>query len=162
MQFPVNSANHQRFLALCVLVVSVWGLTIVDLLVAISLSWVLLMMAAPGLRSFYFRMEFHAALRSVTTGLSAARYLAIQNNLPVRAEVIPGSLQLSVDQSQGWQVTRRFALSEKLSIRANSRPVFSPLGFVSPLCTITLESRGRTWRVVLSMYGRIKVYDSSV
>jgi hypothetical protein len=33
-----------------------------------------------------------------------------------------------------------------------------PLGNVSPLCTITLQKERRVWRVVVSMYGRVKVY----
>ncbi|MBU4267563.1 MAG: hypothetical protein KJ808_01770 [Acidobacteria bacterium] len=136
------------------------GLTVFELLITVGLFSFLVTVMVPGLQSFFVRMEIHTGLRTLTSGLSTARYLAIQNNQSVRAEVIPGCLQLSVDNGQGWQVTRSFDLSEKLSIRANSRPVFSPLGFVSPLCTITLESRGRTWRVVLSMYGRIKVYDN--
>ncbi len=53
---------------------------------------------------------------------------------------------------------RSFELGNKLAIRANSRPVFSPLGNVAPLCTITLQQERRVWRVVVSMYGRVKVY----
>ena len=136
------------------------GLTVFELLITVGLLSFLATVMVPSLQSFFVRLEVHTGLRTLTSALNTARYLAIQNNLPVRAEVIPGCLQLSVDSGQGWQVTHRFDLSEKLSIRANSRPVFSPLGFVSPLCTITLECRGRTWRVVLSMYGRIKVYGN--
>lgn len=136
------------------------GLTVFELLITVGLFSFLVTVMVPGLQSFFVRMEIHSGLRTLTSGLSTARYLAIQNNQPVRAEVIPGCLQLSVDNGQGWQVTRSFDLSEKLSIRANSRPVFSPLGFVSPLCTITLERQKRIYRVVLSMYGRIRVYDN--
>ncbi len=78
----------------------------------------------------------------------------------MRVEVVPGCLRLSVDDGRGWQVTRSFELSRKLSIQANSRPVFSPLGSASPLCTITLGMGKKVYRVVLSMYGRIKVYDN--
>jgi hypothetical protein len=95
----------------------------------------------------------------VTAALSTARYQAIRENQPVRIEVVPGRLLLSVDNGQGWQVVRGFALSEKLLIRANSWPVFSPLGNVSPLCTITLEKDARIFRIVLSMYGKISVHS---
>lgn len=137
------------------------GLTIFELLVTIGLFSFLVTMMAPGLQSFFVRLEINSGLRTLTSGLSAARYLAIQNNRPVRAEVVPGHLQLSVDNGQGWRVIRSFDLSEKLAIRANGCPVFSPLGNVSPLCTITLEKQKRIYRVVLSMYGRIKVYGNS-
>jgi len=136
------------------------GLTIFELLVTVGLFSFLAAVMVPGLQSFFARVETNATLRTLTSGLCTARYLAIQNNQPVRAEVVAGSMRLSVDNGQGWQVIRSFALSEKLSIRANSLPVFSPLGNVSPLCTITLEGRQRVYRVVLSMYGRIKVYDN--
>ncbi len=136
------------------------GLTVFELLVTVALFSFLTTMMVPGLQSFFVRLEIHTALRTLTSGLSAARYLAIQENQPVRVEVVTGRMLLSVDNGQGWQVTRSFDLSEKLSIRANSRPVFSPLGNVSPLCTITVEKQKRVYRVVLSMYGRIKVYDN--
>jgi len=136
------------------------GLTVVELLVTVSLLALIVVAAAPGLQSFFSRLEIDDGLRTVTAALSTARYQAIRENRPVRAEVVPGGLRLSVDDGQGWQVSRCFALSAKLSIRANSRPVFSPLGNASPLCTITLEKEKRVYRIVLSMYGRIKVYSN--
>ncbi|HSQ35551.1 MAG TPA: hypothetical protein VLQ89_06130 [Candidatus Binatia bacterium] len=136
------------------------GLTVVELLVTVALFAFLIVAVAPGLKSFFSRLEIDGGLRTVTAALSAARYQAIRENRPVRAEVVPGCLRLSVDEGQGWQVTRCFELSGKLSVRANSRPVFSPLGIASPLCTIILENQRRVYRVVLSMYGRIKVYGN--
>ncbi|MCJ7524629.1 MAG: hypothetical protein MUP71_05315 [Candidatus Aminicenantes bacterium] len=136
------------------------GLTVFELLITVGLFSFLVTVMVPGLQSFFVRMEIHTGLRTLTSALSTARYLAIQNNQPVKVEIVAGSLQLSVDNGQGWQVTRSFALNDKLSVSANSRPVFSPLGFVSPLCTITLERQKRIYRVVLSMYGRIKVYEN--
>jgi len=136
------------------------GLTIVELLVTVSLFAFLVVTIVPGMQSFFTRLEINTGLRTITAALNTARYQAIQENRPVRVEIVLGCLQLSVDNGQGWQVTRSFDVSEKLSIRANSRPVFSPLGSVSPLCTITLETQKRIFRVVLSMYGRIKVYGN--
>ena len=136
------------------------GLTVVELLVTVGLFAFLIMTVFPGMQSFFTRLEINSGLRTVTAALSTARYQAIQENQPVRVEVVPGRLLLSVDNGQGWQVTRSFDLSEKLKVHANSRPVFSPLGNVSPLCTITLETQKKIFRVVLSMYGRIKVYNN--
>jgi Tfp pilus assembly protein FimT len=135
------------------------GLTVFELLVTLSLFSFLVMVMVPALQSFFKRLEIHTALRTVTAALSTARYLAIRDNQPVRAEVTAGRLTLSVDNGQGWQTMRSFDLSGKLKVNANSRPVFSPLGNVSPLCTITLEMGQKIYRVVLSMYGRLKVYD---
>lgn len=136
------------------------GLTIVELLVAVGLLSVLLTVLLPGLGSFISRLEVHTALRTITSGLSAARYQAIRDNQPVRAEVIPGKLLLSQDCGRGWQVIQSFDLGGKVSIQANSCPVFTPLGNASPLCTITLRKERRVWRVVVSMYGRVKVYGN--
>ncbi len=134
------------------------GMTIVELLVAVGLFWLLLLLTAPGLVSFFARMEARAALRAVTSGLSTARYTAIRDNQPVRVEIANGHLLLTQENGPGWRVVRRFDLGGSVTVRANSRPVFSPLGFVSPLCTVTLEKGKRSYRVVLSMYGRVKVY----
>ncbi|MFH2107553.1 MAG: GspH/FimT family pseudopilin [Chrysiogenia bacterium] len=136
------------------------GLTVFELLISVSLFSFLVTVMVPGLQSFFVRMEIHTGLRTLTSALSTARYLAIQNNQPVKVEIVTGRMLLSVDNGQGWQVVRNFALSDKLSVSANSRPVFSPLGNVSPLCTITLTRQKRIYRVVLSMYGRIKVYKN--
>ena len=136
------------------------GFTIFELLVMLALFSLTVTAVAPGMKSFFARLEVHSALRTITMGLSTARYDAIRDNRSVRAEIVPGRLLLSQDNGQGWREIQRYDLSEKLSIRANSRPVFSPLGSVAPLCTITLESRGRVFRVVVSMYGRIKIYDN--
>ncbi len=136
------------------------GLTVMELLVTVGLFALLVIVTFPGLESIFFRMEVHSALRTVTSALSTARYTAIRDNRSVRAEVVSGWLRLSRDDGQGWQVIRSFELGRKVAVRANSRPVFSPLGFVSPLCTITLEKQKRVWLVVLSMYGRIKVYGN--
>jgi len=136
------------------------GMTVFELLVAVGLFSFLVTAMVPSMRSLFARLEMHTALRTVTAGLNAARYQAIQENHPVRAEIVPGRLQISVDNGSGWRVTRSFPLSEKLTITANSRPVFSPLGNVSPLCTITLEARQKVCRVVVSMYGRIRVYGN--
>jgi Tfp pilus assembly protein FimT len=133
------------------------GLTVLELLVTVGLFSFLTVAAVPGLQSFFARLEIHTALRTLTAGLNTARYLAIKDNQPVRVEVVAGRMLLCVDNGLGWQVTRSFELSEKLAIRANSRPVFSPLGNVSPLCTITLEARQKVYRVVVSMYGRVQV-----
>ena len=137
------------------------GLTVVELLVTVGLFAFLIMTGFPGMRLFFIRMEINSGLRTVTAALSTARYQAIQENQPVRVEVVPGRLLLSVDNGQGWQVIRSFDLNNKLTVRANSRPVFSPLGNVSPLCTITLEKEARVFRIVLSMYGKISVHSGT-
>jgi hypothetical protein len=136
------------------------GLTVVELLVTVFLFAFLLVAVAPGLQSFFARLEIHNGLRTVSAALSTARYTAIQENCLVRAEVARGCLRLSMDDGHGWRAFRSFSLGGKLSVGANGRPVFSPLGFVSPLCTITLALGKKTCRVVLSMYGRIRVYDN--
>ncbi len=66
------------------------GLTVVELLVAVVVFALLVTVLVPGLGSFFSRLEAHTALRTVTAGLSAARYQAIRDNRPVRAEVVPG------------------------------------------------------------------------
>jgi len=136
------------------------GLTVVELLVTVGLLALMLMVVIPGLGAFFNRLEMHTGLRTVSAALSTARYYAIRENRPVRIEVVPGRLLLSVDDGPGWREFRSFALPGKLSVHANSRPVFSPLGNASPLCTIVLQKQQRAYRVVLSMYGRIKVYGN--
>jgi Tfp pilus assembly protein FimT len=135
------------------------GLTVVELLVTVGLFAFLIVTVFPNMQSFFIRLEINSGLRTVTAALSTARYQAIQENRPVRVEVVPGRLLLSIDNGQGWQVMRSFDLAGKLQVQANSRPVFSPLGNVSPLCTITLKMQEKIFRIVLSMYGKISVHS---
>jgi len=136
------------------------GLPVFELLVTVGLLWLLLLVAAPALGSFFARQELHAAMRSVTVGLNVARCQAIRDGRPVRAEVAGGFLRLSRDDGAAWTEIRRFELGGKVDASANARPVFSPLGDVAPLCTIRLRGRKRSCRIVVSMYGRIRVYES--
>ena len=76
------------------------GLTIIELLVAVGVFALLVTVLVPGLGSFFSRLEVHTALRTVTAGLSAARYQAIRDNRPVRAEVAGGKLLLSRGRRQ--------------------------------------------------------------
>jgi len=136
------------------------GMTLIELLAAIGLFWLLLLGLAPGLQSFFARLEARSALRAVTSGLSTARYTAIRDNQPVRVEIAANRLLLSQESGAQWREVRRFDLGDKVSVSANSRPVFSPLGSASPLCTVTLKNRERVCRVVVSMFGRVRVYGN--
>jgi type II secretory pathway component PulJ len=136
-------------------------LTLFELLVALAIFWLLLLGLAPGLRSFFVRLEVRAAVRAVTSGLNAARCAAIRDERAVRVEVAGGDLLLSRQSGGGWQVVRRFELGDKVKVSANGNPVFSPLGFASPLCTFTVTREKRVCRIVLSMFGRVRV-DGSV
>jgi prepilin-type N-terminal cleavage/methylation domain-containing protein len=136
------------------------GLTAVELLLAMALLALLFMVAVPGIQAFFVRLELHSGLRTVSAALGTARCLAILDGRPVRVEVASGRLLLSADDGPGWREFRRFDLPSGLAVKANSRPVFSPQGNAAPLCTIILEKQQRVRRVVLSMYGRIKVYGN--
>jgi Tfp pilus assembly protein FimT len=136
------------------------GLTVIELLATLGLLSLLFTMMVPAMSSFFARLEMHDALRTVTAALNTARYWAVRDNRPVRAEVVPGQVRLSRDDGHGWRLLRSFDLSGKLAVGANGKPVFTPLGSVSPLCTIILRRERRVCRVVLSMYGRLKVYDN--
>ncbi len=137
------------------------GLTVIEVLVTVALFWAVMLLAAPALGSFLSRLEFHSAVRGVVGGLSAARSHAICGCEPVRAEVSGGRILLSRDRGDGWRVFRGFDLGKRVAVSANGRPVFSPLGNAVPLCTVTLRDGRHACRVVVSLYGRIRVYGGS-
>lgn len=134
------------------------GLTVIEVLVTVALFWAVMLLAAPALGSFLSRLEFRTAVRGVMIGLSAARSHAICGCEPVRAEVAGDRLLLSRDRGEGWRVFRGFDLGKKVTVKANGRPVFSPLGGAAPLCTVTLRDGRHACRVVVSLYGRIRAY----
>jgi Tfp pilus assembly protein FimT len=135
------------------------GLTVVEVLVTVALFWAVMLLAAPALGSFLSRLELRSAVRGVMSGLSAARSHAICGCEPVRAEVAGGRILLSRDRGAGWRVFRSFELGNRVMVKANGRPVFSPLGNAAPLCTVTLKDGRHACRVVVSLYGRIKAYE---
>ena len=98
-------------------------------------------------------------MRTVTSALSTARYNAIRMNRSVKFCIEENRLLLKEKKGKVWETFLPFDVDEAVSITINSSPVFSPTGYVSPLCSIYLKNEHYRYKITLSIAGRVKVIE---
>ncbi|NIM14261.1 MAG: hypothetical protein GTO45_19675 [Candidatus Aminicenantes bacterium] len=135
------------------------GITLLELFIALGIISLALTIVVPGFKSFYSRMEINNGLRAVTSALSTARYKAIMMNKRVKFTIEGDKIVLNEKQSNQWQAFMHFDLEENVSFSINASPVFSPAGSVSPLCSIYVKNKIYSYKITISMAGRIKVME---
>jgi len=133
------------------------GITVAELLVAVGLGAMLLILTLGGWQGFASQLAATRNLRTVTQALHTARYTAIRDNEAVLVSGGERRLELKQHSQQGWQTVRLFTLEPEYSLKLNAQPVFYPEGAVSPLCSILVRGNDRSWRIAISIVGRIKV-----
>lgn len=135
------------------------GFTVVELLVTVVLASMVFLIGFTGFQSFQNRARATHAIRSVTSAFSRARYRAIQQNRSVKVCLEKGQLVLKTKRNNGWQTCTSHRLDNRIEVSMNASPVFSPTGFVSPLCSVFVTDQKHRHKITLSMAGRIKVTE---
>jgi Tfp pilus assembly protein FimT len=135
------------------------GITLFELFIALGIISLALTIMVPGFKSFSSRMEINNGLRAVTSALSTARYKAIMMNKRVKFTIEGEKIVLKEKKSNQWQEFMHFDLEKKVSFSINASPVFSPTGSASPLCSIYVKNKTYSYRITISMAGRIKVME---
>jgi prepilin-type N-terminal cleavage/methylation domain-containing protein len=133
------------------------GFTVVELLIAVILLSALFLVGFTGFQSFLDSARTTHAIRAVTSAFSSARYRAIQENKSVKVCLEKNQLVLKQKRDNQWQACSHVNFGEKIEVSMNASPVFSPTGFVSPLCSVHIKSEKHLYKITLSMAGRIKV-----
>ena len=135
------------------------GFTFFELCVALCIMLLMLTLGIPGFQSFFHRMELKNGVRTVTVGLSTARYKAVMKNKSVKFCIEDNRVVLKEKRSEKWEEFLHFDLDEKVTVSINSSPVFTPLGTVAPLCSIYVKNEVTQYKITLSIAGRIKVTE---
>lgn len=135
------------------------GFTLTELLMALSILLIITAIGIPAFKSYFVKWEINAGVRTVTTALSTARYNAIKMNRSVKFCIESNRIVLKEKKGDKWEMFLPFEVDEKVSLTNNSSPVFSPLGYASPLCSIYVKNERYQYKITLSIAGRIKVAE---
>jgi type II secretory pathway pseudopilin PulG len=133
------------------------GFTLGELLVFLSIFSIVVMIGIPMFKSSFSRWEVTSGVRTVTSALSTARYNAIKMNRSVKLCIEENRILLKEKKGEVWEPFLPFEVDEAVSLTINSSPVFSPTGYVSPLCSIYVQNEHYGYKITLSIAGRIKV-----
>jgi hypothetical protein len=122
-----------------------------------SLVSLLLILVTPHLKSYFAGNQISTGLRTITAALTTARYRAIKENRRIKFELADQAIHLKMlNANHQWIRIETFTLSDGLTLSINGIPCFYPTGGVSPLCTITISNDFYTYKVTISIAGRIK------
>jgi type II secretory pathway pseudopilin PulG len=135
------------------------GLTIFELLFSVSIISIVLMMGVPGFKAFSRKMEINNGVRTATSAISYARYLAIKDNRSVKLRFKENQFELQKKKKRSWATFQTFDPGEKIEVTMNASPVFSPNGYISPLCSILIKNQWHHYKITISIAGRIKVIE---
>jgi len=141
----MKTNNHQK------------GLTLIELLVTLGIFALILALGVPGFNAFFKRAEIDVAVRTVTSALQTARHQAIERNKRVKVTLEDNKLVLKETHYDLWQPFMEFDPGDKANLSLNASPVFSPEGYIAPLCSVFVDSETFHYQVTISMAGRIKV-----
>ncbi len=133
------------------------GLTVFELLITITISSILLTFGFRGFQSFQSRANINNGVRTIVSALNTARYKAICKNKHIKVNIKSNKFLLMEKKDKKWKEFLNFNPGEKVSLSINSHPVFSPTGFVSPLCSIHVKNEHYNYKITISIAGRIKV-----
>lgn len=133
------------------------GLTVFELLISLTIFSILIILGFTGFRSFQNKAHIYNTIRTVTSALNTARYKAIEENSSVKVILVEDRFFLKIKNNQDWKTINTFNLDEKTAVGMNASPVFYPTGYVSPLCSITIKNEKYSYKITLSIAGRIKV-----
>jgi len=118
-----------------------FGVTMIELLVAIGVVAILAMIAVPNMGSLIATNKMNDAQENVMQVLKSAHANAVANGTFVTVTIASTSAQLSTSYGNGTSAPPNLKLNSEVAISAtNAAMVFSPNGTVDAANTITLSS----------------------
>ncbi|HLP49127.1 MAG TPA: type II secretion system protein [Candidatus Kapabacteria bacterium] len=135
------------------------GITLLELIVALCILSLVGMLGVPMFKSSVKRWETAESVRTVTSALATARYDAIKMNRSVKFCIENNRVLLKEKRGTIWCTFSFFAVDKDISLTSNAAPVFSPIGNVSPLCSIDIRNIHYHYKITLSIAGRIKIIE---
>jgi len=135
------------------------GITVVELLIALTILSLVIALAVPGFKSFNKKVKISSSIRTVTLALNTARYKAVGDNRSIKLEVENNKFILLQKKDGTWESFMDFDPGEDVTISINASPVFSPEGYITPLCSVYVNCCAEQYKVSVSLAGRIKVIE---
>jgi prepilin-type N-terminal cleavage/methylation domain-containing protein len=135
------------------------GFTIIELLVTLTIFSLLIALGVPGFKSFSKQVKITNSIRTVTLALTTARYKAIDDNRSIKLKVENNKLVLLKKRNNTWEAFMNFDPGDNAAVTINTSPVFSPEGYITPLCSIYINCFEAKHKVTVSLAGRLKVTE---
>ncbi len=134
------------------------GFSLLEALLMLAVASILLYAGSNALSNIAPKFRLKRATWEIQTRLNYARYKAIFEGTDVRVSFGPGGYTIEKydDVLKGWKVDASGSF-EGVTVEANNRPTFHPLGTVSNLATITVSNSWGGFRITLAISGRIRV-----
>ncbi len=133
------------------------GFTLIETVIILAVLGILLIIGSHSLLSVAPRYRLETAAGEIRTGLNAARFKAIFETTSVRVRFSGGgfSTERYDSENAAWTLVSRKVL-EGVRIEANNAPIFTAMGTVSGLATITVSNTWGAYKITLAISGRIK------
>jgi type II secretory pathway pseudopilin PulG len=133
------------------------GFTLLEAAVAVALTGTLAFMGAGSLLSLAPKYRLEAAVWEARAALNRARYRALHEGVSYRVRVLADGLALDRnDPDSGLWIPASRSVCDGVLLSANNAPIFTPLGSVTGLATITVGNNWGTYRLTVAITGRIK------
>ncbi|HWO42648.1 MAG TPA: GspH/FimT family pseudopilin [Candidatus Eisenbacteria bacterium] len=141
------------------------GLTISELMVAVSILGILVAIGMPNFLSTLPDLRLNDAARQVATDLQQIRMKAIAQNIPYQATFSTGSYVLKRCTNAACSATTNdsgdIVLPEGITISTAITAQFQPRGTASNNYTVTLSNGSAQKWVCVRTVGRVRIQDSA-
>ncbi len=134
------------------------GATLLETCMVAAVIGVLSVISVPSFVRAQQRFVLSSTAYEVRSELHRARILAITRNQDCRLRVTSPNTYLLECQTPAWVSVRLISLPASVSISANNRPEFHPMGNVGPMASITVwNESGDRRKIIVSRGGRIRM-----
>ena len=134
------------------------GATLLETCMVTAVIGVLSVISVPSFVRAQQRFVLSSTAYEVRSELHRVRILAITRNQDCRLRVTSPNTYLLECQTPAWVSVRLIDVPAGVSISANNRPEFHPMGNVGPMASITVwNESGDRRKIIVSRGGRIRM-----
>ena len=145
MPFALSSKGQKR-------------MTLIESCLSVAIMTTVTVIAVPSLLESRDDYTLNSAARDVATRMQSARIRAISGNHDCRLRVTSPTAYAVECYDPTWIVVEPIALPGRMTIAANTAPVFHRLGSVVPTATVTVsDSKGHQKKVIVNNVGRVRI-----
>jgi len=133
------------------------GFTLIEAAVALAIAGLLLGLTAGSLLSLAPKYRLESAVWEARAALNRARAQALRDGVSCRVRFLDAGISTErYDRGEEAWIPCRFSVTEGARVTANNVPVFTALGAVTGLATITAANGWGVYKMTLAITGRIK------
>ena len=133
-------------------------MSLLECCVSVAVISTVTLIAVPRLMETRDDYLLTSAARDVATKMHSARIRAISQSRDCRLRATSTVTYVIECQDPAWTLAEAVVMPQGITVAANARPEFHPLGNVSPTATFSLTNRkGHQRKVVVNNGGRIRI-----